>query len=515
MTSSTGIRVFHWWALVAIAGFGVWLRASNLATYPTWWDEYASVFSASGQIASQGTKYGGRVSQAESGDVKILAFGKGGSFQAAEVLARNRIVNVPAASLFWDRGNGLAFSLLLHAWVLIFGFSDAALRALPCVLGALAIPAVFAVGTRATKLPGVGLIAALLVACNALLVQFSQEVRPYSLAVLLGLLATWVFLGFFQDNLRRPALWGILYAALLIALGLTHYLAIPTLVGAHFIGALIALPRLRTLGLWTGGVAALSMALAVWMVWGGYLGLQTMGEHDQVWMQRATSGMFWWLTPFDWRTGIRLCIERTVQFNLPLFVFWPPQGLVSCGLLGVFLLAVLAGLLAMCRASGRVILAGTAIFCALSAGGLFSVYLSWKSGHTLPFIDRYFTFYIPFQSLLISLAVSGVTMLRARWAKILVSLILLSGSADLIFANVSEARNAKEKEKFSFDVVVAGLGSKLPPEARARCDSLDSALVLALKAAGKFPDLRLVIDPKAGSKALIEMNNPKIESPKP
>ena len=144
--------------LLVIILFGAWLRMNNLTAYPTWWDEHVSVFSASGQIATQGEKFDGRVSRIDGGSVKVSALGDKGFFQAGDVLALKKIGNMPAATLFWDRGNGLAFDLLLSAWVAVFGFSDVALRALPCLLGVLAIPAVFAVGVRATKLPWVGLL---------------------------------------------------------------------------------------------------------------------------------------------------------------------------------------------------------------------------------------------------------------------------------------------------------------------------------------------------------------------
>lgn len=511
----SGSSPLTWCLLAGVIVLGAWLRMHDLAAFPTWWDEHVSVFSAAGQVVTQGTKYDGRVSQADRGIARISVLGDKEVFLAAEVLGLKKPGNIPAATLFWDRGNGLAFGFLLSAWISVFGFSDLALRALPCLLGALAIPAVFAVGARATKLPWVGLVAALFVACNALLVQFSREVRPYSLAVLLCLLATYTLIGFLDDSARRPLLRGLLYAGLLVALGFTHYLAVPILVGAHFFGALIAHSRWKALAVWTGAVSALAVAMAVWLAWGGGLGLQAMHEHDQIWLQRAIGGGCWWLTPFDWRTGVRLLIERTVQYNLPHFVFWPPQGWVNSLLLGIFLLAALLGLLAGLRSSGRAVLACVAIFFAASAGGVLSLYLSWKSGHTVPFIDRYFTFYIPFQSLLLSVAISGIPKLGTRWLQVSVAAILVAGSAIMVFTNGSGALSPKEKESFSFDQVAESIGPNLPPGARARCDSLDAALILALKTAGKFPSLPVVIDPKAESKASIHIVNSNTNIPSP
>ena len=168
-------------------------------------------------------------------------------------------------------------------------------------------------------------------------------------------------------------------------------------------------------------------------------------------------------TAFDWRNGVRLLIERTVQFNMPHFIFWPPQGWANCALLGIFLLAALLGLLAALRSSTQAALACVAVFFAASAGGVLSLYLSWKSGHTVPFIDRYFTFYIPFQSLLIATAISGIARIRSRRLKISAAAVLVCGSACLLFANVSGALSPKQKESFSFDRVAESIGPELLP----------------------------------------------------
>lgn len=491
-------------ALLVITLLGAWLRLYHLTTYPTWWDEHVSVFGASGQIATKGTKYNGRVGYFDDKVEKKSAIGCGNEFKAADVGALKTVGNIPAAVLFWDCGNSLAFACLLSGWISVFGFSDTALRLLPCVLSVLTIPAVFAIGWRATGLPGVGLLAGIFVATNALLVQFAREVRSYSLAVLLCLLATYVFIGFFRDSSSRPIFRGIIYATLLAAIGLTHYLAVPVLIVSHFIGALIAKPRLKPLGVWACGVGALALVLGYWMIWGGFLGIQAMHEHDQVWLSRAVAGGSLWLTPFDWRTGVRLLIERTIQFNIPLFAFWPPQEWCNFLTLGSFLLAAFVGLIARLKASERPLMACMAIITAFSAGGFLSVYLSWKSGHTLPFLDRYFTFYIPFQCLLLGLAISGIPRLNYNWVRIPVAATLIAGSAFMVSSNVNAALKPKQKETFSFDHIANQIHSTEVPGILVRCDSLDSALILALKTSGTHPDLRIVIDPKAKSKAGIE-----------
>jgi len=368
------------------------------------------------------------------------------------------------------------------------------------------IPTTYAVGARATGFPWAGVAAALFVACNALLIEFSQEVRSYSLVALLSLLATYVFLGLIREFPGRGWVGRAgLYAMLLVALAFTHYLALPTVAGAHFFGALLSRARLRGLAAWGVAVFTVAAALALWMAWGGWLGIQAMHEHDQLWLRRAASGVYWWLTPFDWRTGVRLLIERTVQYNAPLFTFWPPQGLVHALLLAVFMLCALIGLLKLSTSSKGFALPGVAIFACVSAGGVLYLYLAWKSGHTLPFIDRYFTYLIPYQSLLLGAAISGAVQCGKRWVALALSAILILGSGYILNANVHKGINAKEKGTFSYDRVVAEIGRQSRQDSLVCCDSIDAALIVALKAGQAHPETTVIIDRGLKTKAVVEV----------
>jgi len=500
------------WPLVLLAlitVFGAWLRIQNLTTYPTWWDEHASVFSATGMLANQGDKFEGRVSTCEEIPSTSLFLPESQPTKAGSLIEKIRLSNVPAATLYWDRGNGLTFSYVLHFWVLLFGFADVALRSLPCLLGILMIPTTYAVGARATGLPWAGVVAALFVACNALLIEFSREVRSYSLVALLSLLATYVFLGLIREFPGRGwASRAALYVMLLVALAFTHYLALPTVVVAHFFGALLSRARLRGLAAWGVAVIFMAASLALWMAWGGWLGLQAMHEHDQLWLRRAVSGMYWWLTPFDWRTGVRLLIERTVQYNVPLFTFWPPQGLIHALLLMVFLLCASLGLLKLLAFSKGSALPGIAIIGCVSAGGALYLYLAWKSGHTLPFIDRYFTYLIPYQSLLLAAGISGAVQLRKRWWAKTLSVILILGSGYILNANVHKGVNAKEKGTFSYDGIAAEIKRRKTPEKSiVRCNSIDAALIVALKTGRTYPEVKLIFDRNSKILATIERLN--------
>jgi len=273
-------------ALALITLIGTFLRIHGITKYPTWRDEHLSLVAASGIIAHQSDRFGGRVSVAEDIPYSCDLFSNTTPTTAAEIGQHVQLKNIPAAVLFWDRGNGLAFALILHFWISVFGNSDLALRLLPCLLGIFSIPVTFAMvkSIAESKLPA--LIASLLVACNALLVQFSQEVRSYSMAIILSILATYIYIEFIKHRVaEKTIVKTILYILTLIVLSFTHYLAMPTLLLAHAVGGLITKNRLQALKIFSLAVVVLILAHSWWMAWGGYLGLQAMSEHDKLWLQ--------------------------------------------------------------------------------------------------------------------------------------------------------------------------------------------------------------------------------------
>lgn len=490
MTKTTSLLL---WAVV-ITLFGGWLRMTGLTQHPTWWDEHASLFSATGQIARQGDAFDGRVSSAASNEPKVSPAQMGNSIRVGCVLDLHRVANVPAATLFWDRGNGLAFNFLLHFWVRIFGAEDAALRSLPWLLGTLAIPAVFILALQA----GGGLTAAAvssgLVAANALLVEFAREVRPYSMAVLLGLTASSLFLGLARPDAPRWLAAG--YVASVATLAFTHYLAVPVILGAHAVASVFSPARRRLLIVVGLAVAVIALALTAWMAWGGRLGMAAMAEHDRIWLARAREGILWWLQPFHWPDALRLAVERPMQMNWPGLQFWPLEHPWAGAAVIVWLMVAVFGFWQWWCGKGSKRAQAALLILAISAGSLFSLALSWKSGHTLPFLNRYFTFYVPFQILAVGLAVAGCVDAARRWTASVPALVILAAGIFLMLgANLQAALQPKPKASFSFDAAV----EKASPGARVACDGLDSALVFALKAGPKHRETQLILDPSAPS----------------
>lgn len=84
--------------------------------------------------------------------------------------------------------NGPLYYLLLRGWIALGGTSEFAMRFLSLLFGVLAIPLVYALGRRLFN-SSVGIISALLVTTSPYLVWYSQEVKMYTLVVVLTLLA--------------------------------------------------------------------------------------------------------------------------------------------------------------------------------------------------------------------------------------------------------------------------------------------------------------------------------------
>jgi mannosyltransferase len=85
------------------------------------------------------------------------------------------------------------YFFILHYWMALFGNSEWAVRLPAALFGLGAVPLIYLLGRRLYDRP-TGLVAALLLALSVVNVQYSQEVRGYSLAVVLTLLSFYFLL---------------------------------------------------------------------------------------------------------------------------------------------------------------------------------------------------------------------------------------------------------------------------------------------------------------------------------
>ena len=114
------------------------------------------------------------------------------------------------------------YYLLAWVWANAFGTGEAGLRSLSALLGTAAIPVAYGAAARLAS-PRAGLVAALLVAVNPMLVWYSQEARSYALLVLLGALSFYFWAGAWVGGRRAAMVGWAVTSALAVA---THYFAV-------------------------------------------------------------------------------------------------------------------------------------------------------------------------------------------------------------------------------------------------------------------------------------------------
>jgi mannosyltransferase len=138
--------------------------------------------------------------------------------------------------LWWYQGNMTLYYFLLRGWM-HFGDSEFAVRSLSVLFGILAIPAVYALGTRLFD-RATGLIAAALLSVHSFHIAFSQEARGYSLLILLLVVTTYALISATESN-QEPWRW-ILFAITAALCVYAHIFAILVL-AAHALA--IVFPR--------------------------------------------------------------------------------------------------------------------------------------------------------------------------------------------------------------------------------------------------------------------------------
>jgi len=199
------------------------------------------------------------------------------------------------------------YYLVLKVWVFFTSLDPFWLRIPSIVFGAAAIPAVWWVGTRLDR-PATGLVAAWLLALHPLHTYYSEEVRMYSMLVLLGL--AFYFAVFHVLKGSGKALPAFLAGA---ALAYTHYYGLVFVASGLLVG-FIALPDRRKKTLLCG----LGIVL-VFLPWVPIFMAQLSNPHHVA-----------WISPF-WESYPRAAgVLRSLQAFLPggmKYPYVPLQGI--------------------------------------------------------------------------------------------------------------------------------------------------------------------------------------------
>jgi mannosyltransferase len=214
------------------------------------------------------------------------------------------------------------YHYLLHFWVQAAGTTEFAVRYLSVFFGLLTVAATFALGTALFG-PAAGLAGAALTAVSPFLIWYSQEARMYALAVLLGVLASWLVWKGFSGRRLWPA-----YALTVAAGAYTHYLSLLVPLGHTVFAAARALdPKQRPAfkGWVLAGVGS-ALAYLPWVpvaLW--HAGFQTYwaGRPDVLGLFQDAAARF--------VAGFSLETDRALAFGYAFF------GLAAAGLLAAAL----------------------------------------------------------------------------------------------------------------------------------------------------------------------------------
>jgi 4-amino-4-deoxy-L-arabinose transferase-like glycosyltransferase len=119
--------------------------------------------------------------------------------------------------------NQSPYYVVFRAWH-VLGDDPATMRALSAVFAIATLPVLYAIGRRLYD-ARVGAIACVVLAVNAVVLQWSQQIRAYTMAMFLVTLATYCFLRLIDDPTTAR---GLLYGVVAVAA-----------IGTHFVGGLI------------------------------------------------------------------------------------------------------------------------------------------------------------------------------------------------------------------------------------------------------------------------------------
>ena len=176
------------------------------------------------------------------------------------------VVDRPFGDALWRIAhwevNQSPFYLLLSGWWRL-GKGEVFLRLLPATFAVASVPALFQLGRRIAG-ARVAAIAALLLACHPFVVEWGQQLRAYSLALFLTILATSLLLRAIE--LPSSATRALLYALVAAVATYSHFYA-GLVVAAHGIWLLTQRPLPRRLVLLAGSAYTILVApLALFLV---------------------------------------------------------------------------------------------------------------------------------------------------------------------------------------------------------------------------------------------------------
>lgn len=225
--------------------------------------------------------------------LRILALGSE-SYWRDEVIMLRVVLDVKSLPEIFQLNRPPLYPALFYIWVNLFGTSEVATRTLSVVLGGLSIPLMVLLGRRLFS-PQVGLIAAFLMTISEYQIYYSQEIRYYSLMLLLSLVMMLCYVRALRSGQARDYL---AFASVSILLYFSHSHTIFQIgaIGLHYLLIWRKHPLGRKWWLVSQVIVAAVLVVPVFNTF-----LRATGLSGTV---AATSVTDWltapsWLAPFD------------------------------------------------------------------------------------------------------------------------------------------------------------------------------------------------------------------------
>lgn len=210
--------------------------------------------------------------------------------------------------------------LLLHGWAIVFGGSLTALRCYSVLWGQLTVLGAYALARSATTTASqstgnsfAALLAALFVAISPLHVNWSQQVKMYTLGTCLAVWSSWLLLTWFQSRSHWKLL---LYIPLAASLALQHHYGVFTV----FAQLTYALVWAAYRSFKSGGKQLVPVILAAWAtasLWSLWL--------PSFLIQRNLVRETYWIRSFQWQSIADVWAQLFLfdsHSHLPLPIIW-------------------------------------------------------------------------------------------------------------------------------------------------------------------------------------------------
>jgi mannosyltransferase len=216
------------------------------------------------------------------GAVRLGAKGLWHDEAFSDAMARLGFPTMWSAITHGEAFNGLYYAVL-HVWVR-GGHTEVWLRIPSVVFGLLAAYALFVLNRRLFGFT-TALIAAGLLALNPFFIQYEQEARPYSLALFLVVLSTYLFV----FALERPSLWRWIGYGAVCAVAIYAHLFSGFVVMAHVLSLALRRPRPRLTHV-AAAYALMALLVAPLLVVAGGSGIP-----ERTFIEKPDLGSFEWL----------------------------------------------------------------------------------------------------------------------------------------------------------------------------------------------------------------------------